>query len=281
MATTASALISKAASQIGYNKPVNSSTKYGVWYGIATGQWCAMFVSWVASEVDALDIIPKHAYTPNGVAWFKKQGQWTNGIAGVKRGDIVYFDFPGLPNRVSHVGIVESVNSDGSVNTIEGNTSGTVDGDQRNGGLCARKRRKSYIVGYGRPKYLAEKPTVAKPAVTKVDEDMYFGPETIGGLQTAFGTPRDKKISYPSLLTLAVQKMLRKKGYKGYNGKALKLDGYGLLVGTKTNTIWAFQSYLIDLKLLKAKYRDGIISKGKSFTALAIQQGINQKKINK
>lgn len=47
------------------------------------------------------------------------------------------------------------MNKDGSVNTIEGNTSSTAAGDQRNSGTCARKRRKAYIVGYGRPKYSA------------------------------------------------------------------------------------------------------------------------------
>lgn len=274
MTATATSVINKAVSQIGYNKPVNSTTKYGLWYGIPTGQWCAMFVSWVANEADALDIIPKHAYTPSGVNWFKARGQWHNGIAGIKRGDIAYFDFPGLPNRVSHIGIVETVHSDGSVTTIEGNTSGTVGGDQRNGGVCARKRRKAYIVGYGRPKYKKAAPK-PKPSGKRVSEDMYFGPETIGGLQEDFGTPRDKKISKPSLMTLALQKFLRKKGFKGYNGKALTLDGYGIEVGVKTNTIWALQSFLISKKLLDKKYRDGVISRGKSYTALAIQRGIN------
>ena len=153
MTTTADQLVGVAASQIGYFATPGTPTKFGEWYGIPTGYWCAMFVSWCASESGAQDIIPKHAYTPSGVQWFHEHVEWSPGLAGVRRGDIVYFDFPGAPDRVSHVGLVESVNADGSVTTIEGNTSGTVEGNQRNGGLCARKIRRSYIVGFGRPAY--------------------------------------------------------------------------------------------------------------------------------
>src|SRR6478736_4268404 len=152
MSTTADALIAAAASQIGYFVKPGGRTKYGEWYGLPTGQWCAMFVSWCAEQSGNAGVIPKHAYTPNGVNWAKQNGRWHAGLAGVRRGDIVYFDFPGAPNRVSHVGIVEGVAADGSVYTIEGNTSGP-GGDQRNGGCCLRKQRKSYIVGYLRPNY--------------------------------------------------------------------------------------------------------------------------------
>lgn len=161
--SNANAVIAAAASQIGYFVKPGGVTKFGSWYGLPTGQWCAMFVSWAADQAGATSIIPKHAYTPSGVAWFKAKGQWHNGLGGVRRGDIVYFDFPGLPNRVSHVGIVESVNGDGSVNTIEGNTSGP-GGDQRNGGACIRKTRKASIVGYGRPAYSDAPAAPAKPA---------------------------------------------------------------------------------------------------------------------
>lgn len=149
--TTANEVIAKAASQVGYYARPGTPTKYGIWYGLSASAWCAMFVSWVADQVGALGIIPKHAYTPSGANWFKARGQWHNGIAGIRRGDIAYFDFPDNVRRIQHVAFVESVNADGSVNTIEGNTSGT--GSQSNGGALMRKRRKSYIVGYGRPAY--------------------------------------------------------------------------------------------------------------------------------
>lgn len=163
---TASQVLSKAASQIGGYFPGKSP--YGIWYGQKTktagfdeAAFCAMGLSWVFDQVDGQSIFPFHAYTPAGVNWFKSKKKWHNGVSGIRRGDVVFFDFPGAPNRVSHVGIVESVNSDGSVNTIEFNTSGTAKGDQRNGRVVARKRRKAYIVGYGRPAYGAG--TTPKP----------------------------------------------------------------------------------------------------------------------
>ena len=210
MASTATQVVSKAASQLGYYVKPGGVTKFGSWYGIPNGQWCAMFISWVADQVDALDIIPKHAYTPSGVNWFKAKGQWHNGTAGIRRGDIAYFDFPGLPNRVSHVAIVESVNSDGSFNTIEGNTSGTLGGDQRNGGLCARKRRKSYCVGYGRPNYSSTPsggPRNADGSET-LETDGVRGPRHISRWQEVMNTPIDGKISKQSQLITADQKYL-------------------------------------------------------------------------
>lgn len=159
--STASNILVEARKHLGYYRRPGTATKFGEWYAkqvgskvYVTAQWCAIFISYIASAAGASKIIPLHAYTPSGVNWWKAQKQWHNGLSGVRAGDIVYFKFPGI-GRVSHVGIVESVNKDGSVNTIEGNTSSTAAGDQRNSGTCARKRRKAYIVGYGRPKYAA------------------------------------------------------------------------------------------------------------------------------
>jgi hypothetical protein len=151
MAATKSAVLKRAASEISYaEKPVNK-TKYGKWYGLDGQPWCAMFVSWVANQEASLDIIPKHAYTPSGANWFKKQKRWHT--SGPKSGDVAYFKFPGGPNRIHHVGFVESVRSDGMLVTIEGNTSPA---DNRNGGMVMRRvRNPKYVVGYGRPKYKA------------------------------------------------------------------------------------------------------------------------------
>jgi peptidoglycan hydrolase-like protein with peptidoglycan-binding domain len=156
--TTIEQVLAKARGELGNYYPGNS--KYGVWYGDKVGSsvydsaaFCAMGLSWVFDGVGGLDIFPLHAYTPAGANWFKARGQWTTGTRGIHRGAIVFFDWPGQPNRISHVGIVESVNGDGSVNTIEFNTSGTAAGDQRNGRAVVRKRRKAYIVGYGSPAY--------------------------------------------------------------------------------------------------------------------------------
>lgn len=160
-----------ARSQIGGFFPDESP--YGEWYAARHGDqyraahFCAMGLSWSFAQANGLDAFPEHAYTPSGAEWFRAHGQWAEGTGGVQSGDIVYFDFPGGPPRISHVAIVESVNGDGSVNSIEFNTSGIVGGDQRNGRAVCRKRRRSFIVGYGRPTYGG----TPSPAATHTEED--------------------------------------------------------------------------------------------------------------
>lgn len=83
--------------------------------------------------------------------WFKQQGRWHNYTETPKRGDIVFFDWNGTHKWRSHVGIVVGVNSDGSIATIEGNTS--VTSDDNGGAVMRRTRYKSQITGYGRPAY--------------------------------------------------------------------------------------------------------------------------------
>lgn len=220
-APTASQVIATAASQVGGYFP--GASPYGTWYGQVTkasgfdrAAYCAMGLSWVfAQHAGGLDIFPLHAYTPSGVSWFKARGQWGNGLAGVRRGDVVYFDFPGLPNRVSHVGVVESVNGDGSVNTIEFNTSGTAAGDQRNGRAVVRKRRKAYVVGYGRPAYGAGAPAVdTRPrnadGSLRLVIDGSRGPATIGRWQEVMGTTIDFTLSSPSEVVRADQAFLNR-----------------------------------------------------------------------
>jgi hypothetical protein len=167
MTTTIAKVLAKAASQIGGYFPGDSP--YGLWYAKRHGdvyknaQFCAIGLSWCFDQVDGLDIFPEHAYTPSGVAWFKSKGRWhTGSVNNIPRGAIIYFDFPGAPDRVSHVGIAEKHGSNGVVQTIEFNTSSFADGDQRNGRTVARKLRSgSSIVGWGMPNYAADAPVVA------------------------------------------------------------------------------------------------------------------------
>jgi hypothetical protein len=105
-----------------------------------------MFVSWVAGQCGFIDagIIPRFASCAVGIEWFQDRGQWCEpGYAPVP-GDLIFFDWE-PDGTADHVGIVESV-TDGTVNTIEGNSSDSV-------------RRRSYeidsikIYGYGVPQY--------------------------------------------------------------------------------------------------------------------------------
>jgi hypothetical protein len=84
----------------------------------------------------------------------------------------VFFRFPGN-NSVNHVGLIEAVEPGGTLICIEGSTAGTAAGDQRNGGMVARKRRLANIVGFARPAYAAtQASSAAAPAASPKDLDM-------------------------------------------------------------------------------------------------------------
>jgi hypothetical protein len=91
--------------------------------GSGIGPWCAYFVSWAA----------KQAGTPLGEAgqgfgsvaavssWAQRTGRWTPAAAGQppQPGDLIVWGG-------EHVGMVESVDGDGRIHTVEGNSSNMV-----------------------------------------------------------------------------------------------------------------------------------------------------------
>lgn len=144
-------------SQLGIvESPPNSNhTKYGMAYGLDRVAWCAIFQWWAFREAGEEHLIPKTAYTPAIAAWFRARGQWSTTP---RIGSLVLFDFPGDGvARISHVGIVEGINPNGTLVTIEGNTSAGTSGSQRDGGGVFRRTRSPSggIVGYGHPAYTA------------------------------------------------------------------------------------------------------------------------------
>jgi Putative peptidoglycan binding domain/CHAP domain len=114
----------------------------------ARAAWCNQSVTfWANQSGNAASVCfgRDYAYTVWHAQRFRKEGEWHVDIRGIRRGDIVFFDWNGT-NKVSaidHIGIVTGVRN-GTVYTIEGNTS---DGCRR------RVRFASMIVGYGRPSY--------------------------------------------------------------------------------------------------------------------------------
>jgi hypothetical protein len=153
-----------AQAELGYIEgPADNETKYQK----PKQAWCGAFVNWCAKQAEIK--IPNCTYTPAGATGFMDKKAWTlSEEADPQPGDIVFFDFPGdALDRISHVGIVISNNGDGTVTTIEGNTSPDKKGDQRNGGEVCKKvrayKKKNrgkvkpslpvFIVGFGRPKF--------------------------------------------------------------------------------------------------------------------------------
>jgi hypothetical protein len=153
-----------AQKEVGTAETGNNLTKYGEFTKHNGQPWCGSFVMWCAAQVK--QPMPNVVWTPGGVTAFQGMGAWANGAtAKPKPGDIVFFDFIEGGAKVEHVGIVLKDNGDGTVTTIEGNTSPEhkTKGSQANGGEVAERiraykkdnKRKltAYIVGFGTPKW--------------------------------------------------------------------------------------------------------------------------------
>jgi len=173
------AIIEVARKELGtIEGPKDNETKYGAWIKVNFQPWCQSFVSWCAHTA-GVSKFPKSASTVAASDEFKKQGRWADARNDDPTpGDWIYFDFPddGV-NRISHVGLCIKNNGDGTIQVIEGNTSGTAKGDQRNGGMCVEKTRAyvknkkgilNAVVGWGRPVYAGEEnaPLLSKAGVT-------------------------------------------------------------------------------------------------------------------
>jgi CHAP domain len=140
-----------ARSQIGYTeKPINSNhTKYNEWYygKPLSAPWCAIFTSWLFAQSGktlAWQNDRGFAYCPYGVKRAKELNIW---FTSPKVGDLVFFDW-GRDGISDHIGVVETLNQDGSITTIEGNTS--LSNDSNGGQVMRRTRYKNQIMGYAR-----------------------------------------------------------------------------------------------------------------------------------
>jgi hypothetical protein len=152
-------MIRMAERSLGTNGRPNAITR---WYAgrngnyFARAAWCDQSVTYWAHRSGnhvAVCFGKDYAYTVWHAQRFQKNGQWHVDIGGIRRGDIVFFDWGGS-NRIGaidHVGVVTDVKG-GVVYTIEGNTSDR----------CRRRARYSAsIVGYGRPNYTGRPSLVA------------------------------------------------------------------------------------------------------------------------
>lgn len=125
-------LVGAAASQIGYaesraNYIIGDDgrhygyTRYGDWYGIAYGDWCAMYVSFCLHYSDIPEeYMPQEASCRRWVEALKKMDLYRSADEYTPtKGDIIFFDHTG-DGIANHVGIVKDVSEDG-IATIEGN----------------------------------------------------------------------------------------------------------------------------------------------------------------
>lgn len=117
---------------------------YWSWYGFENRvEWCACFVSWCMNEAGLIEkgVVPKFAYCPTGIQWFKQNQQWKPRGSIPQPGDIIFFDWQ-VDGVSDHVGIVERVEGN-IVYTIEGNS---INDECRKRNYEINSR---YICGYG------------------------------------------------------------------------------------------------------------------------------------
>lgn len=157
---TANDIIKTAQNEVGTYASAVKKCKYNTWYyGYeASGwgyDWCAVFVCWVFNKAGLYNLLPSHSASCGYMAkGFQDNGQLlTSGT--YKPGDVVFFHWSNERSTLvpgtyvsDHVGIIKSVNSNGSYQTIEGNTGGS-----SYGAVLEQTRYASQISCVGRPKY--------------------------------------------------------------------------------------------------------------------------------
>lgn len=145
MTSQADVLLSVMRARLGMRGRPNVATQ---WYAAGHGSeylaaaWCDMFLSWAASRAGCAAQVGEFALCQSHLNWFKRMG-----LAGTapRKGAIVFFDWDN-DNWADHVGVVEAVNRDGSITTIEGNA-----GDE----VKRKVRFSTDVQGYGYPAYLS------------------------------------------------------------------------------------------------------------------------------
>ncbi len=140
-------LLDAARGEIGTHEATDHNdgavTKYPRTFGRGIEKWCADFASWASKQAGGEMNQP---YTPSVVAELKSRGLW-KGRENPEPGDLVLFDWN--HDRVAdHIGLVETVNDDGTIGTIEGNTDNPDTGVD---GVWRRERSLSTVLGFGSP----------------------------------------------------------------------------------------------------------------------------------
>lgn len=121
-----------------------------------TYPWCAVEMSYIFHLVGYDNLIIKTASCATMGNWFKKNGQF---FKEPQVGDIVFYKFKTNRNNnwTNHVGLVVDVLSNGTIRTIEGNTS--ITSNDNGGSVMLRTRDFKNIVGFGRPLYYGKEAT--------------------------------------------------------------------------------------------------------------------------
>ncbi|MBQ6626370.1 MAG: CHAP domain-containing protein [Ruminococcus sp.] len=210
---TASQVLELARSQIGTKATDVKRCKYNKWYygtdvSGSEFDWCEVFIQWLFYKLNASDMLYVKTANVGCQAWyFKNAGKLVT--KNYKKGDIVIFHWSDAKSTwisgmysLDHIGIIESVNNDGTLTTIEGNTGSTKNGEVKR---CTR--------------YMSQVACACRPSY-KAEPKIKFSTYNIKMSKLWRDSLKNKKEQ-----VLTMQCLLYAKGYKGKDGKALVLDG--------------------------------------------------------
>lgn len=182
-------IIEIAKAEIGYKEYSDNHTKYGEWFGMQD-EWCNIFVSWLANQVGILNtLIPKQAYVPTTVQWFKNKGLFKARGFYPNTGDIIFFDY-NTNGITDHVGIVEKCEG-GVITTIEGNKSKMVK-------RCTYNVNNAGIFGFGIVQYPEEIKEEENISTNEIVYTVVKG-DTLSGIASKYGTTYQKLAEYNNI----------------------------------------------------------------------------------
>lgn len=193
----AGAVVQIALEEVGESEsPAGSNrVKYTEWWGNDT-LWQGIFVSWVLNRAGftrpSSQSTTYFASSRTGVELFKEAGAWTDEESGVNPapGDIIFF---GERGQANHVGIVVGVEGNGTIITVEGNTSSR--NYETNGGSVVRKtygtNSRNRILGWGTPTYQSTGVAPGPDGELGTGDDITYAPvaPTTGGSTSGSNAP--------------------------------------------------------------------------------------------
>lgn len=156
-------IVEIALAEVGYQDGPNRDSKYGVWFGLNHVYDCGEFVSWAyfhaGYPLGRMDFMKGFASVPFALKHFTATNEITKFP---QEGDIVIFTWNG--KDAQHVGIFVKDNGDGTITTLEGDTTNPnfkINGGEGSGGWVQQKiRNKNLVLAYVHPKVLDQQPIV-------------------------------------------------------------------------------------------------------------------------
>ena len=152
----ASDILAIARAQIGVeeyppnsNKVIYNTEYYNRIIGGLAYPWCCVFIWWLFKS--APDLFYGGKKTASCTTLMRHYRDNNQLVSDYKPGDLAFYNWTGNKTVAQHVGIIDTVNADGSIYAIEGNTSET--SDDNGGKVMRRLRAKSVIIAVARPKY--------------------------------------------------------------------------------------------------------------------------------